>query len=167
MDKQCFDGRADENPNFRLVRALKGHSRAIASCKFAPGSCNILATGSADKTARLWDPDTGLELRSFEGHGFGISDLSWSPKGNYLCTASDDHTLKLWDVETGKCLSTLTGHTNFVFCCSFSPHGNILVSKKCCFVNINTVSSSEHCALPDGSYGLLCLILLIVAYCNS
>jgi COMPASS component SWD3 len=81
----------------------------------------------ADAQLLLWDPHTGKQLRALTGHARGISELAWSPGGNYIATASDDHTLKLWDVEAGKCLRTLAAHTNYVFCCSFSPHGHLLV----------------------------------------
>jgi len=117
-----------EQPSFSHARTLQGHSRAVASVKFSPGSGELLATAAADQTVRLWNHASGQEVRQLQGHTQGISDVCWSPGGQYLCTASDDHSLKFWDVETGTCLRTLQGHTNFVFCCSFSPQGNVLAS---------------------------------------
>ena len=114
-------------PNFRLLRSLKGHTRAVASCKFSPGDGRLLCTASADQTARIWETETGVEALVLKGHSQGLSDASWSPDGRYIATASDDTTLKLWDAGTGKCLRTLTGHTNFALCCSFSPQGHLLV----------------------------------------
>ncbi|KAJ9510976.1 will die slowly-like protein [Haematococcus lacustris] len=116
------------SPNFKHVQTLKGHSNAVATVKFSPGAGTLLASASADKTARIWDTETGRELLVLQGHTQGLSDVSWSPDGAYLATASDDNTLKLWHAESGRCLKTLTGHTNYVFCCSFSPHGNLLAS---------------------------------------
>ncbi|GFH32997.1 hypothetical protein HaLaN_32306 [Haematococcus lacustris] len=116
------------SPNFKHVQTLKGHSNAVATVKFSPGAGTLLASASADKTARIWETETGRELLVLQGHTQGLSDVSWSPDGAYLATASDDNTLKLWHAESGRCLKTLTGHTNYVFCCSFSPHGNLLVS---------------------------------------
>ncbi|KAJ9508585.1 hypothetical protein QJQ45_012119 [Haematococcus lacustris] len=116
------------SPNFKHVQTLKGHSNAVATVKFSPGAGTLLASASADKTARIWETETGRELLVLQGHTQGLSDVSWSPDGAYLATASDDNTLKLWHAESGRCLKTLTGHTNYVFCCSFSPHGNLLAS---------------------------------------
>lgn len=114
-------------PNFQHLHDLTGHTKTVASVKFKPKTGEQIATASADKTARIWDAQTGQQLLTLEGHSQGISDVCWSPQGNYICTASDDHTLKLWDVETGKSLKTLTGHTNYVFCCSFDPQSHLLV----------------------------------------
>ncbi|GIL75687.1 hypothetical protein Vretimale_15248 [Volvox reticuliferus] len=115
------------NIEFRCQKVLDGHSKAVASVKFAPSGL-LLATASADKTVCLWDVTTGSRISTLSGHTCGISDVSWNPNQRYLATAADDNTLKLWDVETGTCLRTLTGHTNYVFCCNFDPPGHLLAS---------------------------------------
>lgn len=115
--------------DFKLLQTLTGHSRAVSNVKFCP-TAGLIATASADKTAAVWEPDTGVCCCRLEGHDRGISDVSWSPDGKYICTASDDLTAKLWDAATGKCLRTLEGHTNFVFCSNFDPVGHLLVSPR-------------------------------------
>lgn len=60
----------DDLPAFKqyIVRhSLAGHTRAVASVKFAPANC-LLASASADGTAKIWNADTGQQLRSLEGH---------------------------------------------------------------------------------------------------
>ncbi|KAH0701238.1 hypothetical protein KY284_015453 [Solanum tuberosum] len=112
---------------YELKFTLSGHKRAISSVKFSDDG-KILATSSADKTARTWDVSDGSLLHEFLGHEQGISDVAFSSDGRHLVTASDDKTVRLWDVSTGSHIKTLTGHTNYVFCVNFNPQANMLVS---------------------------------------
>ena len=58
---------------------------------------------------RLWDLETGKELRKLEGHAAKMAAGIFSPGGNEILTFSlyeekvrPDPTLHLWDAETGK-----------------------------------------------------------------
>ena len=66
-----------------------------------------------------------------EAHKKGISEISWSPDGNYLASASDDTTISIWsiseavvDAKKEPC-KKLLGHTSYVFSFSFSPAGTV------------------------------------------
>lgn len=61
-----------------------------------------LATGSEDHTARLWDLETGKEIRAFRGHSDRVCTVALSGDGQWLVTGSLDHTARLWDLATGK-----------------------------------------------------------------
>jgi COMPASS component SWD3 len=126
-DVTMGESAAEGAPNFQLRHSLEGHARAVSSARFSPSSGDLIASTSADDTAKLWRSSDGTLLRTLAGHERGLSDACWSPGGQYLCTASDDRTLRLWDVETGKCLRTLRGHTNYVMCCTWHPDGHMLV----------------------------------------
>ncbi|CAI9272437.1 unnamed protein product [Lactuca saligna] len=112
---------------YRLKQTLTGHKRSISSVKFSDDG-KLIATSSADKTARTWSTSDGSPLQEFIGHEQGISDVAFSSDARYLATASDDKTVRLWDVSTGSLVKTLIGHTNYVFCVNYNPQSNMIVS---------------------------------------
>ena len=55
-----------------------------------------IISGDADTTGRLWNVQTGEEVRRFIGHSNQVRDVAFSPDGKYILTASDDNTARLW-----------------------------------------------------------------------
>ncbi len=113
----------DVKEHNRLVK----HSDGVWSVSFSPDG-QTLASGSGDKTIKLWDVKTGKELRTIKGHSDPVISVSFSPDGHTLASGSGDKTIKLWDVKTGKELRTIKGHSDPVISVSFSPDGHTLAS---------------------------------------
>jgi hypothetical protein len=84
-----------------------------------------LASGSGDRTVRLWDAATGAPLQTLEGHTGPVGLVAFSADGTRLASASDDGTVRLWDAATGAPLQTLEGHTRHV---KFSAEGTLLLT---------------------------------------
>jgi WD40 repeat protein len=94
----------------------------VLSVAFSPDGRQVL-TGSSAGTARLWDAQTGQELRRFEGHMDSVNSVAFSPDGRQVLTGSGDNTARLWDAQTGQELRRFEGHTSWVRSVAFSPDG--------------------------------------------
>jgi len=62
---------------------------------------------AADNTARLWDVQTGTELRRYIGHTAAVEWAVFAPDGKYVATASDDGIARMWDVDYHDTMSYL------------------------------------------------------------
>ena len=85
----------------------KGHELAVVTVAISPDS-NYVATGSKDKSAKLWETSTGREVRSFLGHEASVTSLEFTSDGKILITGSNDKSIRIWDVVTGKEIYTIT-----------------------------------------------------------
>jgi WD40 repeat protein len=68
---------------------------------FSPDS-KIVASGSRDKTIRLWDATTGEKGLKLEGHDNRVSAMAFSSDGKTVASGSRDKTIRLWDATTGE-----------------------------------------------------------------
>lgn len=107
----------------RMSNKIPGHGEAILAAQFSPASSSRLATGSGDKTARIWDTETGTPKHTLAGHGHWVLCVAWSPDGKRLASGSMDKSVRLWDPESGKTVgSPLTGHGKWVTNIAWEPY---------------------------------------------
>src|SRR5436305_2945496 len=78
----------------------------VNSVAFSPDG-KILASGSGDKTIKLWNVTSGKELHTLQGHADVVFSVAFSPNGKTLASGSFK-AIKLWDVASGKELRTIT-----------------------------------------------------------
>ncbi|KIM58957.1 hypothetical protein SCLCIDRAFT_127030 [Scleroderma citrinum Foug A] len=111
------------------VLPLQGHTDLVTSVEFSPDGKRIVS-GSSDKSVRVWDADTGVQIGSpLQGHTDWVMSVGFSPDGTRIVSGSEDKTVRVWDANKGLQIgSPLQGHTDLVRSVEFSPDGTRLVS---------------------------------------
>lgn len=103
------------------------HSSVIYSVAFSADG-NVLATGSDDKTIKLWSMTTGRQLQTFKSHTSSIREVAFTPNGTSLASGDGDHNVKIWSWQGAQKLENLKGHTSFITSLIFSSDGKTLFS---------------------------------------
>jgi WD40 repeat protein len=96
-------------------RLVLSHEDGVSSAAFSPDGKRIV-TASWDKTARVWDAESGKLIGvPLTGHEGGVSSAAFSPDGKRIVTASSDKTARIWVAESGKPIGEpLIGHEGAV-----------------------------------------------------
>jgi WD40 repeat protein len=100
-----------------------GHALPVNAVAFSPLSPLLLASGSSDGTAILWNIPSQIVLSRLSGHTAAVTSVAFSPDGLALATGSADRTVKLWNISTGATTAalTLSGHSAAVTAVAFAP----------------------------------------------
>ena len=127
------------------IGVLRGHRRGVWTVKFAPNGSNVLhignkgliATGSGDKTVKIWSLSDYSCLLTLEGHSNSILKVAWLPyrpldtrdkRGAQIASAAGDGLVKVWDSVSGEVMSTLDNHTDRVWALVAHPTSGALIS---------------------------------------
>ena len=86
------------------------HNQSVYSVSFSPDG-KTLVSGSADNTIKLWNVETGTEIRTLKGHDNTVWRVSFSPDGKTLASSSADKTIKLWNLDKEWDLDALMGRS--------------------------------------------------------
>ncbi len=92
------------------------HMHTISMIPIVP----LIVSGSADKSIKIWNAETGLLLNTINGHNYSVLSVAFSPDNTKIVSGSRVCSIKIWNAETGLLLNTLNGHNYSVLSVAFS-----------------------------------------------
>lgn len=117
---------------------LRGHVANVRSVSYSPDG-KLIASGSEDKTVKIWDASTGTVLRSLRGHGHSVTSVFFSPDSKFVISSGKDKTVRIWDVETGNAIQRSPGVSCEGSPAAFSPDGGFIATANNRNINISKV----------------------------
>lgn len=114
-------------PIFAGGNIVEGHSLPINAVAFGPDATRI-ATGSADRTAIIWDLASQGEVLTISGHSDAVTSVAFNFNGSRLATGSADRTARTWNTETGAEFNRFTPCASTVSSVVFDLGGQTLIA---------------------------------------
>lgn len=115
---------------FEVIHQLKGHGELVYSVAISPDG-KWLASGSFDKTVRLWDLASGKLIKTFggaAGHQNQVLSVQFSPDQRVLASSGSDNVIKFWDIPVQGALRSFVGHGAEINAVAVSPDGTKLAT---------------------------------------
>lgn len=124
LAEHLTDSSEDERPQLVLQT---GHSETVSEVVVSADG-KFLASASSDNTVKIWEIETGREVRTFAGHIAPIKALALSGDGKFLASGGNDKSVRVWNVGDGQTKYVLPEHGGSVEALAFSPDGKFLAS---------------------------------------
>lgn len=115
------------HPPWQSYRVISGHLGWVRCVAFDASNA-WFATGSADRTVKIWDSATGRLKLTLTGHVSTVRGISISGRHPYMFTVGEDKMVKCWDLEQNKVIRNYHGHLSGVYCVSLHPVLDVLVT---------------------------------------
>ncbi|XP_055334538.1 WD repeat-containing protein 37-like [Paramacrobiotus metropolitanus] len=114
--------------NYPLM-VFRSHTSAVSCAEWVSGAHQVI-TASWDRSAIVFDIETGDNLNSFAGHDDELTYVAVSRPQKLFVTCSKDTTFRLWDLREPnlQSVSVFQGHSDAVNCAVFTPSGESIVS---------------------------------------
>lgn len=118
---------AGTEASWRLSRVISGHAGWVLCVAVEPEN-SWFATGSADRTIKVWDLASGRQKVTLTGHVMGVRALAASDRMPYLFSAGEDKRVRCWDLEYNRVVRDFHGHLSAVYSLALHPVLDVLVT---------------------------------------
>lgn len=105
---------------------LHGHIKSVFGLAVSPDG-KLIASGGIDKTIKVWDAESCVELMTLSGHKDGVCSLSFRPDGQRIVSSDFDGSIKVWDAASGEEVMTIKGHEDAAGVV-YSPDGKRIIA---------------------------------------
>jgi serine/threonine protein kinase len=109
------------------LNVFEGHESAAQAVAYSARG-PFIASGSADRTVKLWSPSTLSVIRTYRGNRDFVTNLAFSPDGKILASASLEGGIRLWSTSSHRLYRVLAEHKGRIGGLAFSPSGEFLAS---------------------------------------
>ncbi|GEM_PF-793808 len=125
---QPYTARTDRRmQSIKNLATFKNHSRSVNAVVFNPDG-SLLATGSDDKTVKIWDVKKQTLLYNLTGHTKYVTALAFHPSEPVLASGGSDGLLIIWQIDGQKILQKIMVHPEGIKSLAFSPDGKIVAT---------------------------------------
>ena len=87
-----------------------------------------IVSGSGDRAIRIWNANTGENIRTLKGHTDWVNSVAYSPDSQTIVSGSNDRAIRIWNANTGENIRTLKGHTDSINSVAYSSDGQTIAS---------------------------------------
>lgn len=120
-------GSGSARGEIRLLGTCRSHKRGVWTVKFGKNE-KIFATGSGDKSVKLWNLDDFSCIKTFEGHTNSVLQIDFLNQDSQLASSASDGLLKLWNIRTEECIATMDNHEDKVWALAISSDDSKIVT---------------------------------------
>jgi WD40 repeat protein len=143
------DGSVTIGGGSRPAQVLPTTRSGVTALGFSPDE-ELLATGDAKGTVRLWDLTTERVVRAFSAHKLAIRSIMFSPNGRLLLTAGVDHEARIWNVRGRLQPDVIRWHFGPLGGAAFSPDGRWVVTAGPSTAGVGSASTDRRLYLLHG-----------------
>lgn len=113
--------------DYKLRKKFDCNQGAVRAVRYNVDGNYCLSCGS-DRKVKLFNPLTGLLLKTYAGHGDEITDSTGSCDSSFILSASMDKSIIYWDVMTALPVRRIRNHLGGVTAVKFNLESNVAIS---------------------------------------
>lgn len=112
---------------WKRMKVISGHVGWVRCIAVDPSN-EWFATGSNDRTIKIWDMASSVLKLTLTGHISNVMGLAISESRPYMFSVGEDKKAKCWDLEVNKVVRHYHGHMSGIYCCALHPTIDLFIT---------------------------------------